>query len=208
MCGMDNIISELLNEGFVFQKNFTFFDTERLRQRIKYSKISEDPNTSNDVVNYFNEYGSTVSQMIDNTNSDLYADAKNPSKLAKGILSGILLINGILILNGMKAKKDDLILLNLICIVLCAIVGFILLMSRTHDKRTIYDNIKFLSEVKEKLKLINNSCPNDEIKKQTQLIIDKIDSIETHKYDLNVSENDSSTDYIDIFKTLFKKFKF
>ena len=72
--------------------------------------------------------------MIDNTNSDLYADAKNPSKLAKGILSGILLINGILILNGMKAKKDDLILLNLICIVLCAIVGFILLMSRTHDK--------------------------------------------------------------------------
>ena len=42
MCGMDNIISELLNEGFVFQKNFTFFDTERLRQRIKYSKISED----------------------------------------------------------------------------------------------------------------------------------------------------------------------
>lgn len=208
MCGMDNIISELLNEGFVFQKNFTFFDTERLRQRIKYSKISEDPNTSNDVVNYFNEYGSTVSQMIDNTNSDLYADAKNPSKLAKGILSGILLINGILILNGMKAKKDDLILLNLICIVLCAIVGFILLMSRTHDKRTIYDNIKFLSEVKEKLKLINNSCPNDEIKKQTQLIIGKIDSIETHKYDLNVSENDSSTDYIDIFKTLFKKFKF
>ena len=208
MCGMDNIISELLNEGFVFQKNFTFFDTERLRQRIKYSKISEDPNTSNDVVNYFNEYGSTVSQMIDNTNSDLYADAKNPSKLAKGILSGILLINGILILNGMKAKKDDLILLNLICIVLCAIVGFILLMSRTHDKRNIYDNIKFLSEVKEKLKLINNSCPNDEIKKQTQLIIGKIDSIETHKYDLTVSENDSSTDYIDIFKTLFKKFKF
>ena len=75
-------------------------------------------------------------------------------------------------------------------------------------KRTIYDNIKFLSEVKEKLKLINNSCPNDEIKKQTQLIIGKIDSIETHKYDLMYQKNDSSTDYIDIFKTLFKKFKF